>query len=136
MNSKHWLLLAASMLASLMLGGASAQEQKEHYVQVAQIEIDPAQLDAYKAAAREQIQAAIREEPGVLVLYSVSDKDNPTHVTVFEIYQDAEAYRSHLETPHFKKYKAVTEKMVTSLNLIKSDPIILDAKSSSVGLSR
>jgi quinol monooxygenase YgiN len=136
MNRKYWPVIAASMVASAMFSEASAQEQKDAYVQVAQIEIDPAQLDAYKAAAREQIQAAIRDEPGVLVLYSVSDKNNPTNVTVFEIYKDAEAYRSHLETPHFKKYKAVTEKMVTSLNLMKSDPIILGAKSSNGGISR
>jgi quinol monooxygenase YgiN len=136
MNRKYWPVIAALMVASALFGEASAQEQKDAYVQVAQIKIDPAQLDTYKAAAREQIQAAIRDEPGVLVLYSVSDKNNPTNVTVFEIYKDAEAYRSHLETPHFKKYKAVTEKMVTSLNLMKSDPIILGAKSSNGEISR
>jgi hypothetical protein len=34
----------------------------------------------------------------------------------------------HLEAPHFKKYKAVTEKMVTSLKLVQTTPIILGAK--------
>jgi len=42
-----------------------------------EIEIDPAQLEAYRAAVREQIEAAVRVEPGVLALYAVSDKDNP-----------------------------------------------------------
>ena len=76
--------------------------------------IDPAQLESYKAAVQEQIEAAIRLEPGVLVLYSVSNKDNPTHVTVFEIYRDPAAYQAHLQTAHFKKFRDTTNAMVTS----------------------
>ena len=83
---------------------------------------------AYKAAVQEQIEAAIRLEPGVLVLYSVSNKDNPAHVTVFEIYRDREAYLAHLQAPHFLKYKATVEKMVKSLKLIPVEPVMLGAK--------
>jgi quinol monooxygenase YgiN len=126
--ARQLLVVGASILATAFSGSAFSQETDGQYVQVAQIEIDPAQLESYRAAAREQIDAAIREEPGVLVLYSVSEKDNPAHVIVFEIYKDRQAYRSHLETPHFKKYKAVTANMVKSLTLIQSTPIMLGAK--------
>lgn len=97
-------------------------------MQIAEIEIDPAQLEDYKAAVREHIETAIRVEPGVLVLYAVSEKDNPTHIRVFEIYAGSEAYRAHLEAPHFKKYKAVTENMVKSLKLVQTVPVMLGAK--------
>jgi len=126
--AKQLLVVGASMLATASSGSAFSQETDGQYVQVAQIEIDPAQLESYRAAAREQIDAAIREEPGVLVLYSVSENDNPAHVIVFEIYKDRQAYRSHLETPHFKKYKAITANMVKSLTLVQSTPIMLGAK--------
>ena len=106
MNIKQLLVLGASALASSLCGPAVAQETQGQYVQVAEIDIDPAQLEDYKAAVREQIEAAIKNEPGVLVLYAVAENDNPTRVTVFEIYRDMDAYRSHLETAHFKKYKA------------------------------
>jgi quinol monooxygenase YgiN len=96
---------------------------------VAEIEVDPAQLDAYRAAVQEQIDAAIREEPGVLVLYAVSEKDDPTRVKVFEIYRDRKAYEAHLGSDHFKKYKATVEKMVKSLKLVQATPIALGAKS-------
>ena len=43
------------------------------YVQIAEIEIDPARLAAYTAAVKDQIETAIRVEPDVLVLYAVSD---------------------------------------------------------------
>ena len=105
-----------------------SEERPERYIQIAEIEVDPAQLDGYKAAATEQIEAAVRLEPGVLVLYSVLNKDNPAHVTVFEIYRDREAYLAHLQAPHFLKYKATVEKMVKSLKLSLVDPIMLGTK--------
>lgn len=128
MNTRQLLILGASMLASTVGASAIAQETQGQYIQLAEIEIDPAQLEAYKAAVKEHIETAVRVETGVLVLYAVSDKDNPTRVKVFEIYRDVEAYKSHLESDHFKKYKATTEKMVKSLKLIRTDAIALGAK--------
>ena len=127
-DGKQLLIVGAAILATAFSRSAFSQEIDGQYVQVAQIEIDPAQLENYRAAVREQIEAAIREEPGVLVLYAVSDKDNPANVTVFEIYKDMAAYKAHLETAHFKKYNAVTETMVKSLTRVRSAPIMLGAK--------
>jgi len=126
--AKQLLIVGASMLATAFSGSAFSQETDGRYLQVARIEIDPAQVEHYRAAVTEQIEAAIREEPGVLVLYAVSDRDNSAHVTVFEIYKDTAAYKAHLESKHFKKYKAVTETMVKSLTLVRSTPIMLGAK--------
>lgn len=128
MNSKQLLFIGAWILGSALGGVAAAQETQQPYVQVAEIEIDPAQLENYKAAVREHAETAIRVEPGVLVLFAVSEKDNPTHIRVLEVYASTEAYRAHLEAPHFKKYKAVTEKMVKSLKLVQTDPVVLAAK--------
>jgi quinol monooxygenase YgiN len=64
-----------------------------------------------------------------LMLYAVSDKNNPTHVRVFEIYRDRQAYETHLGADHFKKYKATVETMVKSLKLVQATPIMLGAKS-------
>ena len=129
MNTKQLFVFGASLLAAAFGGGAVAQQANEQYVQVAEIEIDPVQLEAYRAAVQEQIEAAIRKEPGVLVLYAVAENDNPNHVRVFEIYRDRDAYESHLASDHFKKYKAATEKMVKSLKLVRTSPIMLGAKS-------
>jgi quinol monooxygenase YgiN len=128
MNTKQLFVFGSSMLAAALGGGAVAQQADEQYVQVAEIEIDPVQLDAYRTAVQEQIDAAIRNEPGVLVLYAVSEKDNPTHVRVFEIYRDRKAYEAHLASDHFKKYKTTTQDMVKSLKLVQTTPIMLGAK--------
>jgi quinol monooxygenase YgiN len=127
MEFRQLLVLSAVMLT--MTGGPSyGQGGKEPYVRVAEIEIDPVQLEAYQAAVKEQIEAALRIEPGVLALYSVADKENPAHITVFEIYTDVEAYKTHLETAHFKKYKTATQDIVKSLKLRETVPILLGVK--------
>ncbi len=128
MNTRQILMLGIAVLVSAVGGVAIGQNMQGHYIQIAEIEIDPAQLEDYKAAVREQIETAIRVEPGVLVLYAVSENDSPTRIRVFEIYASTEAYKAHLEAPHFKKYKAVTEKIVKSLKLVRTDPVMLGAK--------
>jgi hypothetical protein len=77
MNFKQLFILGALTLSLSLSGQAPAQDAQRQYVQIAELEIDPAQLDSYKAAVQEQIEAAIRLEPGVQVLYAVSEKDNP-----------------------------------------------------------
>jgi quinol monooxygenase YgiN len=127
MKARYWLI-GAVMLAAWMTGHARAEEWQPGYVQIAELTVDPAQLENYKAAAREQIDTAIRVEPGVLALYMVADKDNPSRIHVFEMYADTDAYKAHLEAAHFKKYKTTTQSMVTSLNLVPTTPIMLGAK--------
>ena len=71
---------------------------------------------------------SVRVEPGCLVLYAVSEKENPSRVRVFEIYRDVDAYNAHIQTPHFKKFLAMTDNMVKSRKLIDTVPISLAAK--------
>jgi quinol monooxygenase YgiN len=128
MRLKGLLIARASVLASALGSAVMAQEPQRPYVQIAEIDIDPTQLDAYKATVQDHIEAAVRIEPGVLGLYAVSDTSNPTRITVFEMCRDVDAYRTHLEAEHFKTYKATTARMVTALKLIPTTPIMLGGK--------
>jgi quinol monooxygenase YgiN len=85
-------------------------------------------LDSYKSALKEHAEAAVKVEPGVIMLYAVYEKDHPTHVNVFEIYADVEAYKTHIKTPHFLKYKDTVKDMVKSLELVDVVPIALESK--------
>jgi quinol monooxygenase YgiN len=127
MNIKS-LVLSALMLAASISSPTFAQQAPDPQVRLAEIDIDPTQLESYKAALKEEIDASIRAEPGVLSLYAVAEKDSPTKIRIFEIYANQEAYETHLETAHFKKYKAVTQEMVKSLKMIETVPIMLGAK--------
>jgi quinol monooxygenase YgiN len=104
-------------------GAASAAEQP--MVRIAEIEIDPQQLEVL---AEEQ-DASVRLEPGVLMLHSVAIADSPTSIRLLEVYASRAAYEAHVKAPHFVKYKTSTEKMVRSLKLIETKPILLCSKS-------
>jgi quinol monooxygenase YgiN len=97
-------------------------------VRMAELEIDPEQIDSYKTLLAEEIEASVRIEPGVLFLHAVSEKGAPEKVRVIECYADQAAYEAHLTTPHFLKYKTQAAHMVRSLRLIETDPITLAAK--------
>ena len=129
MSVRQVMILGVTALLLVLSGAPAMSEDKSKlHIQIAEIVVDPAQLDSYKSAVAEQIEAAIRLEPGVQVLYSVSSKDDPSRITVFEIYRDREAYLAHLQAPHFLKYKATVEKMVKSLKLIPVDPVVLGSQ--------
>jgi quinol monooxygenase YgiN len=126
-TSSRSFILISFLMAIFSFGNASAQD-KSLVVRMARLQIDSAQLDNYKAALKEHAETAVRVEPGVLTLYAVYEKNNPTHVTVFEIYANSDAYQAHLQTAHFLKYKTSTKNMVKSLELIETVPIALESK--------
>ena len=97
-------------------------------VRLSKITVDPARLDEYNAYLKEEIEASMRLEPGVLTLYAVAEKERPNEVTILEIYADEGAYQSHIKTPHFQKYKQGTLDMVQALELIDTTPLIPGVK--------
>ena len=105
------------ILTSIFNINIMAQE-KSQMIRLAKIKVDPMQLDKYNIALKEQMTIAVQLEPGVLTYYAVADKSDPTNITILEIYADTAAYKLHIETSHFKKYKETVENMVKSLELI------------------
>jgi quinol monooxygenase YgiN len=120
------LLILINMLTSF--SNNTLAQDKQPYVRIAKIEVDSVQLGNYKSALKEHAEAAVSKEPGVLTLYAVYDKEHPTNVTVFEIYASVSAYQSHIQTPHFLKYKSTVKDMVKSLVLTDVVPIALETK--------
>ncbi len=90
---------------------------------IAKIKVDINQLEKYKVALKEQMNTAIKVEPGVLSYTVVADKKDLSLITILEVYANLEAYQSHILTPHFKKYKEAVKDMVLSLELIDTELI-------------
>ncbi|HTK21188.1 MAG TPA: putative quinol monooxygenase [Mucilaginibacter sp.] len=112
------LFLTVTIMAATLFSSGQATAQQDHrMIRIAKIQVDPAQLDSYNAALKEQMTTAVKVEPGVLTYYAVADKAQPSHITILEIYADTAAYQSHIQTAHFKKYKATVQNMVKSLEL-------------------
>lgn len=121
-------VLLMSGIFSLMVTESKAQDSSKLY-RIAKIKVAGNQLEKYKSALQEQMNAAIKLEPGVLSYTAVADKKDATSITILEVYADLEAYQSHILTPHFKKYKDAVKDMVLSLELIDTD-LIASAKKS------
>lgn len=121
-------LLPLLIMATLAFCDQAAAQVKHPMIRLAKLVIDSGQLESYKAALKEAIATSVRVEPGVLTLYAVEEKDFPTHITILEIYADENAYKAHLVTPHFIKYKTGTINMVKSLELVDAVPLIPDMK--------
>jgi len=92
-------------------------------VRLAEIKIDSSYVEKYLAILKEESEASVRLEPGVICIYPMFKKENPTEIRLLEIYANKEAYESHLQTAHFKHYKETTLKMVKSLKLIDMELI-------------
>ena len=90
---------------------------------IAKIKVDGNQLEQYKVALKEQMNKAIKLEPGVLSYTVVADKKDASLITIMEVYANLDAYQSHILTPHFKKYKDTVKDMVLSLELIDTELI-------------
>ena len=114
--------IGAATLSFTSAARDAAPNSAHPMVRIAELEIDPAQLDAYKAMLAEEQEASVRLEPGVLMLHSVAIADNPTQIRLLEVYASWSAYEAHLEAPHFVRYKTSTEKMVKSLNSSRPCP--------------
>ncbi len=127
MGTRKVLLIFSVLIITMMtfvFCGQTSVQNKNQMVRLAKLVIDSTQLENYNVLLREEIEASVRVEPGVLTLYAVAEKNNPTHITILEIYADTVAYKSHLLTPHFIKYKNGTKDMVKSLELVETVPLL------------
>ena len=96
----------------------------ERIVRLAEIVVDPKRLDDYLAFAKEVGTVSMATEPGVIGLFSMQDKENPSKIYILEVYADRLAYEAHIRTAHFRKYKEGTADMVQSLRLIDTAPLL------------
>lgn len=87
-------------------------------IRISEIEIVPEYLKEYNAILEEESAISVKIEPGVIAIFPMYQKDNPTQIRIVEIYANRAAYEQHLKTPHFQKYKTTTLKMVKSLKLV------------------
>ena len=98
-------------------------QYEERIIRIAELTIDPDYLEEYLDILKEESEASVRLEPGVLCIYPMYEKKSPTKIRLLEIYANQQAYEDHLQSPHFKKYKSSTAHMVESLELIDMEAI-------------
>ena len=115
--------LVPVLIVTMLLFGltTACAQQTGMIVRISELEIHSNYLEEYQAILREEAEASVRVEPGVISIFPMYQQEVPTQVRILEIYASREAYESHLKSPHFQKYKTTTLSMVKSLKLVDMD---------------
>lgn len=70
------------------------------FVVIANIQVKPECVDAFRAACAENSRNSI-QEPGCLRFDVLQQHDDPTKFALFEIYRQPEDFGAHKETAHY-----------------------------------
>lgn len=74
------------------------------HVTIVHLHVKPQHLEAFKAAAKANHEASVRE-PGNRRFDVLQAADDPTHFVLYEAYDSAEAAAAHRETGHFQRWR-------------------------------
>ncbi len=87
-------------------------------VRISEIEVYPEYLDEYLNYAKEVAKDSVEKEKDVISIYPMMVIKDNTQIRILEIYRNEDAYKKHIASPHFKKYKEGTLHMVKNLDLV------------------
>lgn len=72
----------------------------------------PGYFGRFLPLMEENARKSLSLEPGCRVFDVCTDPDRPDEIFLYELYDDAEAFQTHLESAHFKAFDAEVAAMV------------------------
>jgi (4S)-4-hydroxy-5-phosphonooxypentane-2,3-dione isomerase len=72
----------------------------------------PGQASGFLPLVRDNARRSLADEPGCRRFDVCLDPDAPDRCFLYEIYDDAAAFRAHCEASHFKQFDAVSGPLV------------------------
>jgi autoinducer 2-degrading protein len=75
------------------------------------VAVVPDQLDAFLAATQQNAVAS-RDEPGIVRFDVLSDRADPIHIVLVEIYSDEAAAAAHKDTAHYQQWRDTVAPMM------------------------
>ena len=117
MTKSIWMAAAAIgvfAVCTIMLpmpGQRVVAQAAGSYVNAVDLDIVPAEREAYLAAITENGMAAAKE-PGCRRFDILNLASDLNHFFLYEVYENEAAFQAHRASEHFKKYAATTAKMV------------------------
>ena len=95
---------------------------------ISEVEVHPEYVESYLPFAAEVAAASVKSEPGVVSIFPMQDKKNTCQFRIIEIYADDGAYKAHIASAHFQKYKKGTLHMVKRLALLDHNALVPELK--------
>ena len=84
------------------------------HVIIAPIQIKEGHKEAFMAEMIADARGSVADEPGCLRFDVIQDPDEENRIWLYEIYKDEDAFQTHLQTPHFIKWKATVPDWIDS----------------------
>ena len=101
----------AVLLAPVIAGGIGRVTLMSLLVVHVDVAVVPDQVEAFHAAT-EANAAASRTEPGVVRFDVLTDRSDPTHIVLVEVYRDGDAAAAHKETLHYATWRDTVAPMM------------------------
>ena len=121
---KQILIALLVFLGLTMTVYALENKNNDMIIRISEIEVYPEYLNEYLVFAREVAKASIDKEEGVISIYPMHVIKNNNQIRILEIYKNEEAYKKHIASAHFQKYKQGTLSMVKSLELVDTYQLV------------
>ena len=112
------LLLVVYIEETTVLASELQKNNNGMIVRISEVEVYSEYLDEYLNEAKEVAQKSVETEKDVISIYPMVEIRNNTKIRILEIYRNQNAYKKHIESKHFKKYKKETLHMVKNLDLV------------------
>ena len=120
------LLAAGPFVLRLSTRDAAAQSSGV-YINAVDLDIAPDQMAKFIEAVQENGANSVKE-PGCREFNITVLTNNPNHVFLYEVYDNAAALDAHRGTDHFKKFAATTANMITGRNVRAMSLIAFNSK--------
>lgn len=121
---KRILIALLILLGVTTTAHTSENQNNDMIIRISEIEVYPEYLDEYLVFAQEVAKASIDKEEGVISIYPMQVIKNNNQIRILEIYKNEEAYKKHIASAHFQKYKQGTLSMVKSLELVDTYQLV------------
>ena len=79
---------------------------------VVEFRLRPGTRERFVELVAANAAASVRDEPGCRRFDVLLPEDGGERVDLYEVYDDADAFAAHLETPHFLRFKTGTAGLV------------------------
>lgn len=76
------------------------------------VEVKEKDAEKFSHSVKKKMTTSIASEPGMEIMMSGTNKDDPNEWYFVEVYANDEAYDSHVQIPHYKEYIEETDGMV------------------------
>jgi (4S)-4-hydroxy-5-phosphonooxypentane-2,3-dione isomerase len=84
------------------------------FVLIVEFEIKPENYDKFHPLIAKNARQSVELEPGCSVFDVVSAPEDRSRITLYEVYDDEEAFKAHMAMPHVAEFFGAAKPMIVN----------------------